>query len=54
METCIIFCAGDFEALAEPIRPQDYVIAADGGLLHLNRLGLQPDAIIGDFDSLLG
>ena len=52
METCIIFCAGDFEALAEPIGPQDYVIAADGGLLHLNRLGLQPDAIIGDFDSL--
>ncbi|MBQ3215235.1 MAG: thiamine diphosphokinase [Oscillospiraceae bacterium] len=52
MGTCIIFCAGDFTALVEPIRDGDFIIAADGGLLHLNRLGVQPDAIIGDFDSL--
>ena len=52
METCIIFCAGGFDSLAEPIGERDYLIAADGGLAHLERLGLKPDAIIGDFDSL--
>ena len=52
MGTCIIFCAGEFDALAEPIRTGDYLLAADGGLLHLGGLGLEPDGIIGDFDSL--
>ncbi len=52
MGTCIIFCAGDFEALAEPIREGDYLLAADGGLIHLEKLGLKPHGIIGDFDSL--
>ncbi len=52
MEKCIIFCAGGFSALLEPIGQTDYVIAADGGLRHTNRLGLTPNAIIGDFDSL--
>lgn len=52
METCIIFCAGDFEKLAEPIGPDDYIIAADGGLTQLQALQLQPHCILGDFDSL--
>lgn len=52
MEKCVIFCAAGFEALAAPIETGDFVIAADGGLLHTQRLGLQPDAILGDFDSL--
>ncbi len=52
METCVIFCAGEFEKLACPIGPQDYILAADGGLRHLHQLGLTPDGIIGDFDSL--
>lgn len=52
METCVIFCAAGFDALAEPVQPSDYVIAADGGLAHTGALGLQPDAILGDFDSL--
>lgn len=32
--------------------PSDYILAADGGLIHLQKLGLQPHGIIGDFDSL--
>lgn len=52
MERCVIFCAGGFEALAEPVGADDFVIAADGGVKHTQRLGLTPDAILGDFDSL--
>ncbi len=52
MAKCIIFCAGGFTSLAFPIEKGDYLIAADGGLRHLQALGLSPDAIIGDFDSL--
>ena len=52
MNTCIIFCAGGFQQLAEPINSTDYLLAADGGLRHLQDLGLTPHGIIGDFDSL--
>lgn len=52
MKKCIIFCAGGFTALAAPIEKEDYLIAADGGLRHLQALGLTPNAILGDFDSL--
>ena len=52
MKTCVIFCAGGFEKLWEPIGVEDLVIAADGGLTHTRALGLQPDVILGDFDSL--
>lgn len=52
MGSCVIFCAGEFDTLARPLSPEDYLIAADGGLLHLQRLGLEPAEILGDFDSL--
>lgn len=52
MRSCVIFCAGGFEKLARPIDASDYLIAADGGLIHLQKLGLTPNGIIGDFDSL--
>lgn len=51
MKKCLIFCAGGFDRLMEPAQ-RNYIIAADGGLTHLEKLGLKPDAIIGDFDSL--
>ena len=52
MKNCIIFCAAEFDALAEPISRADCILAADGGLAHLKKLGLEPTGIIGDFDSL--
>lgn len=52
MKRCLIFCAAGFDTLLEPIREDDYVIAADGGFGHTEALGLRPDAVLGDFDSL--
>lgn len=52
MGKCVIFCAAEFDALAEELEEQDYLIAADGGLRHTQRLGITPHAVLGDFDSL--
>lgn len=52
METCVIVNAGGFEGLIEPIGENDLLLAADGGFAHLERLGLTPDGVLGDFDSL--
>lgn len=52
MDTCVIFCAGGFDKLARPIAETDFVLAADGGLRHVQKLGIAPQGILGDFDSL--
>ena len=52
MGKCIIFCAAGFDSLAAPIEKEDFVIAADGGLVHTRGLGIVPHEILGDFDSL--
>ena len=52
MAKCIIFCAGGFSGLAEPVCKDDFVIAADGGLAHTQKLGIVPQVVLGDFDSL--
>lgn len=52
MGNCIIFCAAGFDGLVQPITTEDFVIAADGGLTHTQRLGITPNEILGDFDSL--
>ena len=52
MGKCLIFCAAEFDALAAPAAQDDYILAADGGLRHLKKLNMEPDGIIGDFDSL--
>ena len=52
MGRCIIFCAGGFSQLAGPVQREDYIIAADGGFAHVEKLGLKADAVLGDFDSL--
>lgn len=52
MGKCVIFCAGEFTGLAEPVKQGDLVIAADGGYRYLADLGITPDIVLGDFDSL--
>ncbi len=52
MGRCVIFGAAGFDSLILPIAGDDLVIAADGGVRHLEQLGREPDVILGDFDSL--
>lgn len=52
MGTCVIFCAADFDRLVAPLKKEDFIIAADGGLQHTEKLGIVPNEILGDFDSL--
>ena len=50
--TCYIVGAGDNYGLDFIVADGDFVIAADGGLVYLQELGITADLIIGDFDSL--
>ena len=52
MATCTLFCAGEFDRLVCPIEHDELVIAADGGLRHVQKLNIEPAVIMGDFDSL--
>ena len=52
MGRCLIFCAAEFDTLAAPIETDDFILAADGGLTHLEQLRITPNEILGDFDSL--
>jgi len=52
---CIIFINGELthpQQALDLIQPDDLLIAADGGAEHLCALGLQPDIVVGDGDSL--
>ncbi|MGB9641235.1 MAG: thiamine diphosphokinase, partial [Anaerolineales bacterium] len=51
----VIFANGQAQAIHTAWRlcqPADWIIAADGGWHHLQALHLQPDVLIGDFDSI--
>lgn len=52
MKKCMIFCAAGFDGLLSALDDECFVIAADAGLRHLQALQIQPDVILGDFDSL--
>ena len=52
MGNFLIFCAAEFDGLARDIAPGDFVLAADGGLRHLEKMNITPNGILGDFDSL--
>lgn len=51
----VIFANGEMEdrdSVLAVLKPDDRLIAADGGMRHLRDLGLNPGWIIGDLDSL--
>lgn len=56
MTTCALIGSSDFNADVfqemDEAGAFDYVIAVDGGLVHLQSIGRTPDLALGDFDSL--
>lgn len=51
-QVCYIVAAGDWYGDVIEKREQDLVIAVDGGYDHILQMGIVPDLIIGDFDSV--
>ena len=51
---CYLFGAAEFDGNLKfkPDQGRDFIIAADAGYRHLQALGIPPDMLIGDFDSL--
>lgn len=49
---CYLVGAGIFDSTAFAPEQADYIIAADGGYLALEKLGIVPDLLVGDFDSI--
>lgn len=49
---CIIIGAGDLTVGAIEVKEGDFVIAVDGGINYCGVLELEPDLILGDFDSV--
>lgn len=57
LKKCIIVCASpnaDYRFIKQAITPDDYVMAADGGMALLEKAGVTPDLFVGDFDSYSG
>ena len=56
MKRCCIFAGGELGEKADCWLPEriGYVICADRGLVHAQKLGIEPDVIVGDFDSYEG
>ena len=55
MPRIVIFANGELpgpEAARALLQPDDYLIAADGGANHLLKMGILPEIVIGDLDSI--
>ena len=54
MNRCVIISAGqirDYERAKSFLQPDDFFIFCDGGLIHADGLCIEPELIVGDFDS---
>ena len=51
MSMCVIVGGGDFDGIDELPGERDLLIAADRGYEYIEKLGLKPDIVVGDFDS---
>ena len=52
MKKCVIFAAAPIENLSFVAVPDNaYVICADAGIRYVKKLNIEPDLVIGDFDS---
>ncbi|MBR5578391.1 MAG: thiamine diphosphokinase [Lachnospiraceae bacterium] len=51
-KNCILIGAGDLTVSEIPVGEEDLCIAVDGGFEYCKMLGIEPDYIIGDFDSV--
>ncbi len=49
---CVIVGSMDVDSRIQDYLEDSFVIAADGGLLNLEKYSITPDLILGDFDSL--
>ncbi|ADU27625.1 thiamine diphosphokinase [Ethanoligenens harbinense] len=55
MSRCLLIAAGpmqDIPALRRLVRPDDYILCADGGADNARRLGVRPQRVLGDLDSV--
>lgn len=52
MKICYIVGGMPVALLYRPVQPADFVIAADSGFDTCRRMGVEPDLVVGDFDSL--
>ena len=41
----------DYQYIKSKINDNDFIICADGGYNHAEKMGIVPDVLIGDFDS---
>ena len=56
MKRCVIVGGApinNYEEISDSLREDDYFIFCDSGLSHREKLGIEPNLIIGDFDSYI-
>ena len=42
----------DYDYVKAQIRPEDFIVCADSGYCHALKMGVKPDVVLGDFDSI--
>lgn len=55
MSVAVIFLAGqinDYDGILQYVKQASYVMCADAGTVHVDRLDIVPDIILGDMDSI--